>query len=656
MKFGKVDFPKPLLDALRDNRLVVFAGAGVSKGEPACLPDFCSLTEVIAKGTKKTRGAAENLDQFLGRLHDDGTNVHEIAKSVLSRDGLLSTPLHRELLRLFQKDKLILLVTTNFDLLFEQAAEGIFDNSLPVFCAPALPLGRKFNGLIHVHGSVRQPDEMVLTDRDFGRAYLSEGWAIRFLLDLHTNFTILFVGYSHSDTVMNYLVRALPPQRAEFPRYALVTENADHQRWERLEILTIPYPQNNENDHCELDAAIRKLANYLRRGMMGWHRVISEIAGSPPRELNEEGEGTIAQAFEDKAKTQFFTDNASHPEWIDWLDKRGHLTQLFGNEPLQDSDRILSWWLVDRYLKIHSHLLFLLIGKHRTRLHPIFWDYIAQKIGIDNESSLDTTILSRWTSLLLSTAPDEGATPDGSYVYTSNHLTAIARRCIQHEMIREVLLIFDTLIRSRGAIMENQYLPYLPSRLTDRDLQISLEWRMAGKDDDLNELWESGLKPNLSMIAQPLLERVIHCLEKQYIFYHTWGRATPLSDPASRMRAAIEPHEQDAQRGRDKNDVLIDATRDSLDWLACKQPEVAAQWCNRLVAADAPLLRRLAVHTLTQRADLTPDDKIRWLLEYVDVHEYAIHHEVYHAVRHAYPGARTDCRMALIERIQSSAI
>jgi hypothetical protein len=92
MKFGKVDFPKRLLDALRDNKLVVFAGAGVSMGKPACLPDFCALTNIIAEHTNKARGDTENLEEFLGRLHDDCTNVHEIAKSVLSRDGLLSTP------------------------------------------------------------------------------------------------------------------------------------------------------------------------------------------------------------------------------------------------------------------------------------------------------------------------------------------------------------------------------------------------------------------------------------------------------------------------------------------------------------------------------------------------------------------------------------
>ena len=653
MKFGKVDFPKPLLDALRDNKLVVFAGAGVSMGEPACLPNFESLTKLIADGTGITKCKSENLEQFLGRLADRGVKVHHLAKTELSREGAKPAPLHRDLLRLYRKDQSIRLVTTNFDLLFEQAAESIYDTTPEVFHAPQLPFGDQLNGIIHIHGSISYPDQMVLTDSDFGRAYLREASVTRFLFDLYDRYTFLFVGYSHSDTVMNYLVRALPPQSAGFPRYALEREAADDQRWKRLGIEKIPYPENHENDHSELEAAICELANYLRRGMMDWHRVISEIAESPPSELDEEDERDIALAFEDEAKTRFFTENASHPEWIDWLDERGHLTRLFGNGPLQDSDRVLSWWLVAQYLEDYSHQMFLLIGRHRTRLHPIFWNYIAQKIGSDKWIVLDTTFLSRWTSLLLSTAPEEGKTPDGGYVYTSNHLTEIAQRCIEHQLVKEVLLIFDMMVRSRVSIMENQY---IPSGAIDRDLQISLEIPTAGRDDDLNKLWCTSLRPHVSKIASPLLERAIHCLENEFTLYHVWGRATRLSEPASQSRSAIEPHEQDEQRGRDKNDVLIDAARDCLEWLASNQPKVAAQWCNRLVASDEPLLRRLAVHTLPQRTDLTADAKIQWLLEHVDFHEYVIHHEVYLAVQHSYPEASTDSRMALIERIQSSAI
>ena len=69
---------------------------------------------------------------------------------------------------------------------------------------------------------------MVLTDEDFGRAYLTEGWARTFLIDLFRSHAVLFVGYNHSDLVMTYLGRALPSGTSE--RFAL-TDDPDNQKW-----------------------------------------------------------------------------------------------------------------------------------------------------------------------------------------------------------------------------------------------------------------------------------------------------------------------------------------------------------------------------------------------------------------------------------------
>ena len=99
--------------------------------------------------------------------------------------------------------------------------------------------------------------------------------------------------------------------------------------------------------------------------------------------------------------------------------------------------------------------------------------------------------------------------------------------------------------------------------------------------------------------------------------------------------------------------MLIDAARDCLEWLASNQIETAARWCDRLVCLDAPLLRRLAVHGLSKREDLTADDKIDWLLTHIDLHELPIHHEVFRAVRLVYPEASPERREDLIEAVRA---
>ena len=123
MKLSGIDFPKTLLDALSNDSLVVFAGAGVSMGEPANLPDFRRLTEAIAEGTGKRLSKNKPEDQFLGELKHSGVDIYNLASEMFNRPGLEPTELNFNLLRLFSTPESVRVVTTNFDLLFELAAE-----------------------------------------------------------------------------------------------------------------------------------------------------------------------------------------------------------------------------------------------------------------------------------------------------------------------------------------------------------------------------------------------------------------------------------------------------------------------------------------------------------------------------------------------------
>ena len=174
MRIGGVDFPEPLLDALREGRLVVFAGAGVSVGPPANLPSFRELALQVAQGAGLFIGEYEPEDRFLGRVKEAGPDVHQIAAQRLQQNKPQPTELHRNLLRLYPRTEDIRIITTNLDLLLEEAAGSLFDAETKAFQAPALPLGQRFQGIVHIHGSVSEPEETVLTNLDFGRAYLTE--------------------------------------------------------------------------------------------------------------------------------------------------------------------------------------------------------------------------------------------------------------------------------------------------------------------------------------------------------------------------------------------------------------------------------------------------------------------------------------------------
>ena len=128
---------------------------------------------------------------------------------------------------------------------------------------------------------------------------------------------------------------------------------------------------------------------------------------------------------------------------------------------------------------------------------------------------------------------------------------------------------------------------------------------MVGERYGLNRLWKIIQEPNLAQVAAPLLGIVIKRLEEQHLTLRAWQKATREWDPESFHRSAIEPHEQN---GRPRaTDVLIDAARDCLEWLASNQAGTATRWCDQLVGSEVPLLRRLAMHTLSAHHTLLLD-------------------------------------------------
>ena len=628
MKISDVNYPEPLLNVLRDGRLVVFAGAGVSMGSPAELPDFGELARRIAKGTGLTIRDDETEDQFLGRIKDGGPDVHQLAAQVLQPNDSEPTKLHRNLLRLYTNPEKVRIVTTNFDMLFEQAADDIFNTAPEVFQAPALPLGQRFQGIVHIHGSVNEPIEMVLTAQDFGRAYLTEadGWARRFLVDLFANYTVLFVGYSHQDTIMTYLTPSLPPDGRQL-RFALIGDlrSDDRDHWRRMGVETVTFHQEDANDFTVLDAAVGGLANLIHLGTLEWqHKITAVASGYPPMELiDDENTGIIEHALSDPVKTRFFVETAEAPEWIDWLDGRGHLSALFTGGELSQRDQSLVRWLVSRFAIVHDGALFALIARHGRRLNPTLWWQLSRQMKESIPLSPDSAVTTRWVLCLTSVIPTDA----DEYA-----LSCLAEACAR-------VGATDSLLRVYEAMAER----------IDR-APPPTEWHDSNPfRDALQEMLSEYIKPNMREMAEPLLAVTTMRLNSRHAVLAAWAGGDATRDGDNSSRSAIEPHDQD-DLNRDI-DPLIDTARECLEWLAFNRADVARLWSERYVGSGAPLLRRLAVHTLSARTDLSADDKIAWLLDKCDINENEVLHEIFRAASIAYPYAGSERRSAFINAV-----
>lgn len=277
MLISDVNFPEKLLAAHREGNLVLFAGAGVSMGSPSDYPDFRRLARDVAQQAGEDEpGPDEPLENFFGKLKSQGLDVHSIVKRQLTNPHSRPNELHSGVLSLFKNTSNVRLVTTNFDSHFSTCAIDVLGNIPETYRAPALPLGHRLNGIVYLHGSVEQEsEELILTDIDFGRAYLTEGWATRFLLELFSHYTVLFVGYSHEDTILKYLARGLPPGTE---RYALVRSDDVSEVWENIGVSKIVFPKMDGGDEYRaLPRAIGDWGKWNRMGFLAHDERIGRI-------------------------------------------------------------------------------------------------------------------------------------------------------------------------------------------------------------------------------------------------------------------------------------------------------------------------------------------------------------------------------------------
>ena len=647
MRISGVDFPIDLLKALRDGELVVFAGAGVSRGSPACLPTFRGLANEIARGTGEIRDQHEQEDRFLGWLHHRGIDVHEITARVLSgRGGESPAPndLHSDILRLYLKPESVRIVTTNFDLLFEQAANVVYEATPVKYSTPALPPARDFTGIVHVHGDITRPDNMVLTDADFGRAYLTEGWARRFLAALFGSFPVLFIGYSHNDVVMNYLARALPNRGTE--RFTLVASNEDEaarRKWQLLGIQRIEYRKSADGAHQGLNEGMAGLAEFAQRDGVDWKRLITQIAEHPPPS-DEEQMDLIRFALRDAELTSHFISAETPSEWIGLLYERDDIDALFSRDvehKLEKRDQLLSRWLAQKFAREHADQLFHLISQNGLGLNWDLWLNLSQSISEETDKPLEPHILSRWVSLLLSTAPPLSEVHHFQWLVWLD----LSERCMEAGLTDSCIDIFEFMAGSRFEIDR------LSDQLTDENFErgIRFEFKPVCDLDTINDLWNNTLKPNLNDMAEPLLARIVEILERRHRGLQAWQAPNRSYDPHLVFRNAIIPEEDNSFR--ESVDVVIDAGRDCLVHLTEHRPRSAASWIERLKTADSPFLRKLALHGFHVRTDMTKGEKIDWLLHRHDIHDSSTRAETRQLLLSAYPAASTEQREAVIEAI-----
>ena len=617
VRLGAADLPGELVSAHADGRLVLFVGAGASVAVPSGLPTFRDLARRIADDSQRlyTEDDLEHADRLLGEIDGD-VDVHLRVRDLIGGAESQPNELHGAIVGLTTASPTPRIVTTNYD----RHLSTLLPSGIDEFEAPALPPGNDFRGLVYLHGSVRQdPRRLVVTKADFGRAYISDGWAAPFLGRLFGDLVTLFIGYGLNDTLMQYLAEALS-EDAEM--YALTDEPEDP-RWHQHHVVPIGY-----GTHEHLPGLVRQWADNARMGMLDHDRRISAIvSGAPP--LSPEDESYLDTAVAHPERVGLFTTHAHGVEWLPWISGRPQFKALF--DPQDSFDRTthcLKSWFADRCAANDDFAreALPLVPRNGGLVNRELWFSLVQSLSRPDRTRSEA--VNRWIPLLVHTMPPG----------CNDWLGMVLRECELPRDTDLALLLFDRIFEPRMEV----------DRLHSGRMEI-----VAGTEESwLESVSLEWLQSNRAVLAQDLAP----ILDRHLRRFHLLTKMIGSSDAVWRLRGqgriAIESRDQG---GYDCGaDVLIDMARDMLEALIADAPEVAGGYMRAWSEHEWALLRRLAVYGWIKRPDASADEKLRWLQESGLLLDRLLRPEVMRLLRDALPGASPDLVKTLISRVRGA--
>ena len=584
------DIPKKLLDAIENDDLVVFAGAGVSIPEPSKLPNFKQLALDISKNTPLKINEEKHIDRFLGKIADLYNNPYYVHNQVFERLRSVSKPnyMHEYILKLFKRK--IRIVTTNFDNLFSISAK---ENNIQLneYCAPALPLGDNFEGLVYLHGNIYDRIEnLVVTDKDFAQAYICRGWATRFLQELFEKYTVLFIGYSYNDTILNYLTRGIVSNNL----FAFVPDERSGD-WDNLGIHAIKYIK--DETHTNLKLLLEKIIETCCNDVLSETTKIEILATKTPNTLDGINIEYIKSRIlnKDWMCEHFFKHihEENREEWLIFLFENNHLKPIFTykiNVDLDNTTKYICQWIVDNFLENEKYYKDDYLGDKDGIITKILkkYDYNLSDYMVNclNRKFLqnikDPNIYAMWLEGILKS--------NIANIHKSTFLTNQLCICIKENYITQAKLLLHHLLKT------------------------SYNYRKKGIEHNAENYWLKDLYRNNSDkifdYYQTLLSIIPAELEKSNLFLNNIGTKDQISSFSIRDIENCGTDPDDVNYDNDLMDLVI-LLRNSFDKLIeNKKIEIAKSYVCQWLNSELYLLNRVGIYGLYSNEILNANDTL----------------------------------------------
>ncbi len=616
-----VNLPERLLQSLVSDRLVLFVGAGVSmraykaQASDSCYPGFKDLTRVIAQRlsralTKTEEVYLENgdIDRILGEWDDQRCDVRGHAATILQvNEAGQRLELHRTVIRLLASNPTPRIVTTNFDHLLIRAleAEG-FQKAVKwsVSVAPALPPVRRFSGICYLHGRVDEPQDMVLTDKDIGRAYMDEGWASRFAHSIFQRFDVLFVGYRLEDPPLRYLSLALEGI-TERERWALVPDQGlddskkkeAEQDWQRRHVEPIWYPAK-DSDYRALERTIDAWGKDNSRSFLDRRSLLAEIGKSKPSHLKPHDLNRANFFLQDPPSLRDFAKSSLDIDWFDTLFSWGHFELLVkGSGKWSDADGVLVELFIDWMLTNPVDLLGK-VTEHRATMHAALFDQFCRRYQNGTATGVDLGLLRQILEFFR-----PGLDQRRSFVSAAIFIKRILSDLLDAGCEEDAFWLLSTALRTESDITKGINFAFQAAKfegkvtesIPEYALQYELRFENQLANHNVRELFEQVFLPRIG----PVGFRLAHFLTLKFLelrSIHNRGKKSELG--SQYKRPAIESHSQNFDN--DPVNFVLDLLRDCWEeLLKVNRGEAEAIYSLWQLLKDE-FIERLRIHALTK--------------------------------------------------------
>ncbi len=244
-----MNLPTEIQDAIKNNRLVIFAGSGLSS--KFNLPTWKKLTEdviseindndfndlipVLKSGILQPR-------EVLDKIQREHTKVRSYIQKNFKIDKTEDFLLHKKIIELTSE-----IITTNYDNAFEEACDNtiIPTKYTSNFNVSEINKSRK-PYIFKLHGCYTEPDSCIIFSGDYKRIYDDETSSIQKLKSIFTDKTILFIGFSFNDPDINLIFSNLDKLFDNYNRHYILTK--DEKSFEKYNFLKPIIIQDYQTD------------------------------------------------------------------------------------------------------------------------------------------------------------------------------------------------------------------------------------------------------------------------------------------------------------------------------------------------------------------------------------------------------------------------